>query len=299
MSEFVYHYQEKTENDITERLKTLFSVNKGELDALANTVNNFLKEYGLTPKPEIYESPFMTVTHVVRCRIVNDQLRYRYIFPLEKLHNPDLRMFYEKKRAPNLVIFLRRLNSSALLTNAGCLVVLGNKTRQDIEKASKVFVNKILFSLSLLQPQFTFTVGPFRRTNQVMTNRLVRKSIWREALVDECRSSGMVVKYVPKKINFVFIHPLKHKGYPSIHLNIASEGGIVLKGVDSRYAAMYIGLLMSSVLSKCITKNNSTDEKLQKAELERQQKALCKRTLLKRKTYAKYGLTLEDDLEDT
>lgn len=204
---------------------------------------------GINPL-DVYHVPFCKVDHLSQFEILVDG-QGDFEFPLERLNCPALDMYFYKKRAPNIVIFIPGRQPSALFTKKGFITLTGGETMEEIISCFSICFFKVLFLLKKLYPTKHITFSRFKLYNAVATTGLVKQKIKVAHLVDLARSYGFKVKYEPDVINFCYIKPL----YPfrqQITFCVSPKGGINILGFSWDYEAQYAMFVLSFFLQKCV-----------------------------------------------
>jgi hypothetical protein len=243
----------------------------------------------------VYPLPFQIVDHLAQCqiRLQDDE---RFIFPLERMHCPKLHMFFIKKKAPNLVMFLPNHHPSALFTKRGFVTLAGGKNESEITECFLNCCGKLLFVLKKLYPNKKFILDGFRLCNKVATTTLVLHKIFTAGFIDLLRKHRIKVRYNQDIINFSFVKqsiPFR----PSITFCVSAKGGINILGFIHDYEAQYAALLLSYFLKPNLIQAhpNITKSHIKKAELEVKKK----REKETQKKYLKKRLRMAEWLEDS
>lgn len=245
---------DEVRTSVREQILATFQNQEQERDTFIRDFNELIKERGIglenTKPGQIYHLPFCKVDHLSQFKVlVNGQDDFE--FPLEKLHCPALDMYFYKRRAPNIVIFIPGRQPSALFTKRGYITLAGGESIEEIIICFCICCFKILFLLNKMYPGKQISVSRFRLCNTVATTALVKQKIRVPALVDTARSFGFKVTYNPDVIGFCYIKPLlpfRRK----ITFCVSPKGGINILGFRYDYEAQYAMYILSFFLSTCV-----------------------------------------------
>jgi hypothetical protein len=236
------------EKEVSNKLPECFNTDEEEKQGFIWNFSTLIRslQIPVSELKTVYPLPFKIVAHLVQCRIMDaDDPSFK--FSLAKLNSPDLYIFFNASKAPNLVMFIPNRHPSALFTKRGFLALAGGKNEKEIKECFIICCTKLLFVLSKIYPERRFQISGFRLFNKVATTKVILHKIYLPGLIDMLRKYKVKVRHEQSSINFCFIKrciPFQK----SITFCVSAQGGVNIMGFRRNYEAAYAICLLSYFL---------------------------------------------------
>ncbi len=261
----------RTRAQVLTNLPKCFDSDKYEKEQFFMSFKQHMKDHHIDIREaisrfkDVFNSPFNVVDHLTQC-VVSHATDSSFLFPLQRMHCPELSMYYVKNRAPNLAIFLPGKRPSALFTKRGFLTLAGGCNKTEIVECFLICCFKLVFILGKIFPSSNFNFSEFRLFNIVASTTIVLHKIYLPGMIDDLRAHGFQAQFSQESINFCFVQELL-PFETSITFCVCATGSINLLGTRYKYQAQCAAIIFAWFLKRHLVKaSNITPETFQLAQ---------------------------------